>query len=313
MAEKLKNAFLVRGSTPKSTAKAYLYLFPALLILSVFSFYPAIRGIMMAFYTEYTVVGGFTPISTGFDNFVYVFNDPLFIRAIRNTFVFVIGVVPATVILSLLIAMLLNAKIKGASVYRAIYFLPNVTSIVAVAIVWNWIYHSQFGILNNFLGFFGIDPRPWLLHPDYAMTALIIMSIWRSLGFAIVVLLAGMQTINNDLYRAAKIDGANLWHRTMTVTIPMLSPTLFFVSIISVISSFRVFSEVFALFAQGGQAGLTAGPANSVMTAVFYIFMMFNQNWRFGVASAAATVLFVIIFIFTMIQMYVGKKLVHYK
>lgn len=291
--------------TLKSSLHAYLYLLPAMIIISTFSIYPIFRSFILAFNTDYNFFTG-AVYERGIDNFTYIFNDERFWIAIRNTFTFVIGVVPLTVLISLGIAMLLNNKIKGLAIYRSIYFLPFVTSVVAIASVWNFIFHTNYGLLNYFLGLFGIEAIAWLTDPNYSMTALIIMSIWRGLGFNIVILLAGLQTVNKGLYLAAKVDGANAWHRFTTVTIPMLSPTLFFISIMSIISSFRVFTEVFALF--NGRPGM----ANSALTVVYYVYQQFFENNRFGVASAAAIVLFVIIFIFTMIQMFVGKKLVHY-
>ena len=292
--------------TLKSTIKAYAYLFPALIIIIMFSIYPVIRSFLMSFYTDYNFFTD-TVYERGIDNFVYVFNDPNFRIALQNTFKFVIGVVPISILISLGIAMLLNNKIKGATIYRSIYFLPFVTSVVAIATVWNWIFHSNYGILNFLLGLIGIEGRNWITDPDYSMTALVIMSVWRGLGFNIVILLAGLQTVDKGLYLAAKVDGASAWHRFLTVTVPMLSPTLFFISIMSVISSFRVFTEVFALF--GGRPG----PGNSALTVVYYVYQKFYEEWQFGIASAAATILFAIIFMFTMIQMFVGKKLVHYK
>ena len=292
--------------TGKETFFAYLYLAPALVILGIFSIYPISRSFITGFWTDYNFFQREVN-AMGFDNFRYVFNDRLFRLALRNTFTFVLGVVPLSIIISLTLAILLNKGIKGATFFRSVYFLPFVTSTIAIASVWNWIYHTNHGIMNWFLGLFGMEPRMWLTHPDYAMTALVIMSIWSSLGFNIVIFLAGLQNVNKQLYLAAKVDGASSWHQFLTVTLPMISPSLFFVSIMSVIGSFRVFASVFALF-----PGNTPGPVNSAMTVVFYIYNQFWQNSRFGIASAAAMVLFFIIFAFTMLQMYIGKKLVHY-
>ena len=292
--------------TAKDTFFAYMYLMPALVILGVFSMFPIARSFITGFWTDYNFFQREVH-AMGFDNFSYVLNDRLFHLALRNTFTFVIGVVPLSIVISLFIALLLNKGVKGVTFFRSVYFLPFVTSTIAIASVWNWIYHTNHGVLNWFLGLFGAEPRMWLTHPNYAMTALIIMSIWSSLGFNIVIFLAGLQNVNKQLYLAAKVDGASSWHQFLTVTLPMLSPSLFFVSIISVIGSFRVFATVFALF-----PGNRPGIANSAMTVVFYIYDQFWGNSRFGIASAAALILFFIIFIFTMLQMYIGKKLVHY-
>ncbi|MCL1997556.1 MAG: sugar ABC transporter permease [Turicibacter sp.] len=295
----------VAKPTAKETFWALLYLSPALVILVIFSLYPVVRSFYTGFFTEYNF---FTHevMARGIDNFIFIFNDRLFILALRNTFIFVFGVVPISVAISLGLAILLNSGVKFAPFFRSVYLLPFVTSTIAIASVWNWIYHTNHGIMNWFLGLFGVDPIAWITHPDHAMTALVIMSIWSSLGFNIVIFLAGLQTVNKQLYLAAKVDGASAFHRFTTVTLPMISPSLFFVSVMSVIGSFRVFGSVFALFQS------TPGPVNSALTVVYYVYMQFYENWNFGVASAAALVLFAIIFIFTLIQMLVGRKLVHY-
>ena len=288
----------------KSTFKAYLYLFPALSIIVLFSFYPIIRSFDMAFHTDYHFIRQ-EVYARGIDNFVFLLNDPRFARAILNTAVFAFFVVPIQILISLAIAVMLNSNIKGKAVFRAIYFLPFVTSVVAVSMVWQFIFHTGNGVLNHFLLFFGFEAVSWLMDPDYALLSLIIMSIWRGLGFNIVILLAGLQNVDKGLYLAARVDGAKRINRFRTVTLPGLSPALFFLFIMGTISSFRVFTEVFALF--GGDPG----PGNSALTIVFYIVQSF-QNRSFGVSSAAAVVLFSIIFAITLIQMSIGRKLVHY-
>ena len=296
---------MVEKPTWSKTFKAFLYLTPALLILFVFNIYPIIRSFLMSFYTDYDYFNDIVH-AYGFDNFIAVFKDPNFITALKNTGIFVIGVVPISIALSLGIAVLLNNNIKFSGFFRTIYFLPFVTSVVAVAIVWSWIFHSDYGLLNFILGWFGIDPIAWLNHPKYAMPALIILSIWKGLGFNIIIFLAGLQSIGKHYYLAAKVDGASSWRRFTNITLPLLSPTLFFVSIISIINGFKVFDEVFALF--NGRPG----PANSALTVVYYIYQKFYEEWQFGLASTAAFVLFIIIFIFTIIQLIIGRRFVHY-
>ncbi|MFP7495267.1 sugar ABC transporter permease [Terribacillus saccharophilus] len=291
--------------TWKSTLKGYLYLLPALLILGVFSIYPIVKSFLMSFYVDYNFFTD-TVNAYGLENFTNLFQDPNFITALKNTGIFVIGVVPLSIVISLAIAVLLNSKIKLSGFFRTIYFLPFVTSVVAVAIVWSWIFHSDYGLLNYALGLFGIDPINWLTDPTYAMPSLIILSIWKGLGFNIIIFLAGLQNIGNQYYLAAKVDGASAWNRFKNITLPLLSPTMFFVSIISIINAFKVFDEIFALF--NGRPG----PANSALTVVYYVYQKFYQEWQFGMASAAAFVLFIIIFLFTIIQLLVGKKFVHY-
>ncbi|RLL46967.1 sugar ABC transporter permease [Oceanobacillus piezotolerans] len=296
---------MLEKPTWKSTLKGFLYLLPALLILIIFNIYPIIRSFLMSFYTDYDYFNDIVH-EYGFDNFIAIFQDPNFITALKNTGIFVLGVVPISIFLSMGIAVLLNNKIKLAGFFRTIYFLPFVTSVVAVSIVWSWIYHSDYGLLNYFLGWFGIDPIAWLNDPNYAMPALIIMSIWKGLGFNIIIFLAGLQNIGEQYYLAAKVDGASAWKRFTNITLPLLSPTIFFVSIISIINGFKVFDEVFALF--NGRPG----PANSALTVVYYIYQKFYEEWQFGLASTAAFVLFIIIFIFTIIQLVIGRRFVHY-
>lgn len=285
--------------------KAYLYLLPALLIISIFILYPMVKSFLMAFYTDYDYFKDDVK-AYGVDNFIYLWNDSEFHLALKNTFIFVLGVVPTSIIISLWIAILLNSKINFKGFFRTVYFIPFVTSVVAVSIVWRWIFHSDYGLLNYFLGFIGIQPIEWLESAKYSMPALIILSIWKGLGYNIIILLAGLQNINDAYYRAARIDGANIWNRFVHVTLPGLAPTLFFISIISVINGFKVFDEIYALF--GGKPGI----ANSSLTVVYYVFNKFYGEWEFGVASAAAYVLFIIIFIFTLVQLYIGKKKITY-
>ncbi|MFL2072420.1 carbohydrate ABC transporter permease [Marinilactibacillus psychrotolerans] len=242
----------------------------------------------------------------GISNFIEVLQDPEFILAIRNTFIFVLGVVPASIIISLGIAVLLN-KIKVLSgFFRSIYFLPFVTSTVAISIVWSWIYHSRFGLMNYALGLLGIEPIEFLTDPKYSMLALVIMAIWKGLGFNIILFLVGLNNIDENYYSAAKIDGARGWERFTNITIPLLGPTMFLVSVMGVINSFKVFDEVFALFQS------RPGPAGSALTVVYYIFQKFYQESQYGIAAAAGIVLFLIILVFTLIQMAFNKKFVHY-
>ncbi len=291
--------------TVLSTLKALLYLLPALIILGVFNIYPIIKSFLISLYTDYDYFNDIVN-EYGFDNFVYIFNDSEFWLSMKNTIIFVLGVVPLSIVISLGIAILLNSKIKFKGLFRTIYFIPFVTSVVAVSIVWRWIFHSNYGILNYFLGWFGVSPIEWLTDPTWAMPSLIILSIWKGLGYNIVIFLAGLQNINQQYYLAARIDGASPWKRFLNITVPLLSPTTFFISIVSIINSFKVFDEVFALF--DGKPG----PAYSAQTVVYYIFEKFYNEWEFGIASAAAYVLFIVIFIFTLIQLYIGKRKVTY-
>lgn len=288
----------------KSTLKAWLYLLPMMLIILTFNIYPIFRSFMMSFYTEFNFYTQ-EALSYGTGNFMTIFQDPQFWLATRNTFIFVLGVVPASIIISLAIAVLLN-NIKWLSgFFRSVYFLPFVTSTVAISIVWRWLYHSQYGLVNYFLSLIGIDAIQFLNDPDYAMLGLVIMAIWRGLGFNIILFLVGLNNIDQSYYAAAKIDGAKGGQRFLNITLPLLGPTTFLVSVMGVINSFKVFDEVFALFNN------QPGPLNSTLTVVYYIFQKFYQENNYGVATAAGIILFLIILLFTLIQMFINRRFVH--
>lgn len=291
--------------TLKSTGKALLYLLPMLIITITFNIYPIINSFLMSFYKDYDFYTDKVR-SWGFDNFVYLWQDPDFHLAVRNTLIFVVGVVPVTVILSLVIALLLNQIHFLSGFFRTVYFLPFVTSTVAIAMVWNWIYHSDYGLMNYFLGWFGIHPINWLTDPHWSLLALIIMSVWKNLGFNIILFLVGLNNIDQGYYRAAEIDGANAWQRFWNVTIPMISPITFLVSVNGVIGSFKVFDQIFALF--NGRPG----PAKADLTIVYYLYEKFYTEYKYPVAAASGVVLFFLILLVTLVQMWYSRKHVHY-
>jgi multiple sugar transport system permease protein len=289
----------------KSTAKAALYLLPMLVITITFNIWPIINSFLMSLYTKYDFYTDKVS-AWGFDNFVYLWNDPDFHLAVRNTLVFVVGVVPITVILSLIIALLLNQVKIISGFFRTVYFLPFVTSTVAIAMVWNWMFHSNYGLINYFMGWFGIHPINWLTDPHYALLALIIMSIWKSLGFNIILFLVGLNNIDHGYYEAAEIDGANARQRFWNITIPMLSPITFLVSANGIIGSFKVFDEIFALF-QG-----TPGPGKADLTIVYYLYQKFYTEYKYPIAAASGVVLFFLILLVTLVQLWYSRKHVHY-
>ncbi len=290
--------------TLKSSIKAYLYLIPALSVIGVFVIYPLIKSFEMSFYDKYDYFKD-KVYSYGINNYKTVLSDPTFWHAMKNTMIFVVGVVPISIIISMLIALMLNSKIRFGALFRTCFFMPYVTSLVAVSIVWRWIYHKDYGVLNYLLGIIGIHPISWLNNPDISMIALIILAIWKNIGYNVIIFLAGLQTIDKQYELAAQIDGAHYFRRVWHIIIPLLSPTTFFVTIVSVISSFKIFDEVYALFNAGG--GM-AGPSDSALTAVFYIFRKFYGEWNFGVASAASFILFLVIMIFTGLQFYYSRN-----
>ncbi|KRL52610.1 MAG: sugar ABC transporter permease [Furfurilactobacillus sp.] len=291
--------------TIKSTLIAFAYLAPMLIITLVFNIYPIFKSFAMSFYTKYDF---FTDkvSALGWANYKFIFSDPDFYLSVRNTLIFVLGVVPFSVLLSLIIALLLHRVRFLAGLFKTAYFLPFVTSTVAISLVWQWIYNDQYGLLNAFLSHFGVHPIDWLNDPHWAMPALIIMTIWKGLGFNIILFLVGLSNIDKRYDQVAQIDGANAWQRFIHVTLPLLSPMTFLVSVTSVISGFKVFDEIFVLF------GGSPGPGKSTLTIVFYLYQKFYSEWKYGIAAASGVVLFLLILVVTIIQFWYSRKHVHY-
>ena len=231
----------------------------------------------------------------GIDNYTKLFKDPLFWQALKNTFYFVIVAGPLSVFVSLFTAVLLNSKFAiFKSLFRLSYFLPVVTTLVAVSIVWRFIYNPHFGFLNYLLGLFNISPIDWLGNPTWAMPSIIIMAVWKNFGYNMIIFTAGLQNIPEQLYEAADIEGANNWQKFYKITLPMLAPTTLFISIITLIGFFQLFAEPF-IMTQGG-------PLNSTLSIVQYMYREGFRWWNMGYSAALAFVLFIIIFIGTIIQ-----------
>lgn len=286
-------------------SKGFLYILPSLLILSVFQIYPVIKVLMMSFYTKFDYIKDIV-YERGFDNYVYVLTDGDFYLALRNTFLYVVIAVPLSIGLAIFIAILLNQKLKLKNFFRSVYFLPFVTSTVAISVGWRWIFNSDQGLVNLTLNTLGFSSKQFLKGPEYTMPLLILLSIWKSLGYNVVIILAGLQNIDDRYYYAAKVDGAGKWNIFREITLPLLSPIILFLSITSIIRGFKLFDEIFVLYDK------SPGPLKSGMTIVYYIFNKFYMNWQFAVASSAAFILFIIILIFTLIQFKIAKKKVHY-
>ena len=196
--------------------------------------------------------------------------------------------------ISLTVAMLMNQRLRGVNFLRTLFFLPSITSFVAIAMVWQWIYHPQFGLINFLLSKLGLSPLPWLTHPNTALLSIMIMTIWMSIGYQMVIFLAGLQGIPEYLYDAARIDGASVWHRFCHITFPMLTPTTFFILVTSVISSFQVFTSVYVM--------TEGGPSRSTDVVVYHIYQNAWEYLKMGSASAMSWVLFMIILFATIIQ-----------
>lgn len=255
---------------------------------------------------------GWAMESVGWDNFARVFRDPDFAKALLNTTIYVAVSVPTTLLLALLLATLLNRAVRGKALLRLASFLPYITPIVAITMVWAWIYDRNYGLLNYFLGtvagWFGAEFNliNWLNDPRWTKPALIIMSVWRFMGYQALILLAGMQGIDREYYEAARVDGAGplaVWRK---ITVPMVTPQMFFLLIISLIGSFKIFEEVLILL-QG------PGPQKSALTVVYYVFTKAFDSGHYGLASAASVILFAVIFALSLFQLTVVQKRVHYE
>jgi multiple sugar transport system permease protein len=281
---------------------AGLFLLPNLIGFLIFTAIPVGAAFVLAFYDYDLLLGASW---AGLENFREMFTtDEVFRAALFNTVYFTAVSVPLSVVLGLATAMLVNQALRGIVIFRSIFLLPYVTVTVALSLVWKWIYLPDIGLINSVLGVFGIDGPPWLTSGTWAMPALILMSVWKGFGYNMVIFLAGLQSIPEHLYDAAKVDGATAWRRFLNVTLPLLSPTTFFVVVISVISSFQVFDQ--ALIMTNG------GPGTATTTLVLYIYQKGFQSFDMGYAAAVALVLFAAIFVFTVIQFMFQRRWVTY-
>ncbi|GAB2672135.1 carbohydrate ABC transporter permease [Paenibacillus thermoaerophilus] len=240
----------------------------------------------------------------GLDNYVQVFQDEKSLMSIKNVFRFIIGYLPLVLVFGLLFAVLLNRKMRGVKLYRAIVFIPVITSWIAVSIVWKWILNGKSGLLNYVLSLAGIEGPVWLQDFFWAMPAVIMVTVWKDAGFVAIILLAGLQDISEDYYEAAHLDGAGSTYRFFNITLPLLTPALFFVITISLINAFQLFDQVMIL--------TNGGPAGSTSTLVEQVYKNAFQNHKMGFAAAQSWVLFLIIFAVTYLQYQLQKRWVTY-
>ena len=282
----------------------YGFIAPVTLGLIVFYFYPFFQVIIDSFYK----IGSFDKRMglVGFDNYRKMFTDEQMWGTLRNTFEYVIIIVPVTVIFSLLIAVLLNTKVKGISIFRVIYFLPAITMAAAVSMVWRWIFNGDYGILNAMLIAMGKEPVMWLNGKSTALLSICIVSIWGNIGYYMIILLAGIQGISKGYYEAADIDGANAFQKFFKITLPLITPTLFYVVIMIIISTFQTFDGIYLMI------GTKANAIKYTQSVVMYFYRQAFDYSNKGYASAIAVFLFVIIMAITALQMKVQKKWVNY-
>ena len=271
---------------------------PSLVGMGAFYILPVVSSFVLSF-SKWDLL---TPIQwIGIGNYTTALADPTVQQALRNTLTFILGYLPAVVALGLGLALLLNRKLPGRTVFRAIYFVPVVTSWVAVSLVWKWLLNPQYGLINFGLSLIGIKGPGWLFDPNWAMAGIILTTVWKDIGFVTVIYLAGLQEIPENLGEAADIDGATPWQRFWTITWPMLAPTTFFVTTISLISSFQVFDQVFVM--TGG------GPIGATTTMVQLIYKNAFAYSQMGYASAISWILFALIFVITLAQNILQKRL----
>ena len=293
-----------RPSIPsEANTAAWFFLAPALLLIFVFFFLPVAASLVLSV-TDFDLYGIAEPGNTrfvGLQNYSHLLETPDFWAALRNTFYFAFVGGPLTIAVALGAALLLSSKlVRFKGFFRTIYFTPFVTTLVAVAIVWRYLYHTRYGLFNYALSYIGIGPIDWLGDPHWAMPAIILMAVWKSFGYNMLIFIAGLQSIPEELYDAAEIDGAGAFRRFFSITLPMLMPTLVFVSVVTMIGYFQLFAEPYVM-TQGG-------PLRSTTSVVLLMYEEGFRWWRMGYAAAIAFVLFVVILIATLLQFRLQKE-----
>jgi multiple sugar transport system permease protein len=275
---------------------AYLFIAPNFLGVLVFIAFP----VFFALYMSFQDWNGVTPPRfVGLGNFHEIFTDPIVWRTLKNTAIYTLLTVPTGVVFSLGVAVLLHQRVRGLALFRSAMFIPVVTSALAVAVIWKWIFDYDNGLINDVLSLLNLNQIPWLGDPMWAMIGLAIMGMWQGFGLTAVILLAALQSVPTTLLEAAAIDGAGAWRRFWSITLPLIAPAMLFVTITSFIASFQVFAQVY--YMTGG------GPNYGTYVMNFLIYQRAFQQNRFGSASALAYILFAIIFVVTMVQLRLGR------
>lgn len=279
-----------------------LFVGPNLFLFSLFSYWPMIENVRLS--TQNWDLLSPVRIDVGLDNFRYLFTNSTFHQVLWNTLYFTAGAVGISLVLGLLVALLMNQRLRWRNGARAIVFAPYMLSGAAIGIVWSYIFDPRFGLIAEMLGWLNIGSPNWLTRPEWAMPAIIIVYVWKNLGFTSVIFLAGLQAIPKDLYDAAKIDGANVWWRFRSVTLPMLSPIAFFLVVTSILSTFQSFDII--------QVMTAGGPVDATNTLIYYVYEQGFVAFNAGRSAAAALVLFVLMMIITLVQLRYSEDKVHY-
>ncbi|MES2123260.1 MAG: sugar ABC transporter permease [Gemmatimonadota bacterium] len=281
----------------------WAFVTPALVLIGVFFAIPVAGAFILSFtdFDLYSIANLGNTRMVGLKNYHDLATSPLFWTALRNTLYFVMVGGPLSAAVSLAAAVLVNAKmVRFKPFFRSAFFAPWVTTLVAMALVWRYIYHPQYGLLNAGLALLGIGPVDWLGDPHWAMPSLILLSVWKNFGYNMLVFLAGLQAIPEELYEAAALDGAGAWRRFRHVTLPMLGPTFVFVGVVTMIASFQIFSEPYVM-TQGG-------PLKSTLTLVLYMYEEGFRWWRLGFSASIAVVLFLLTLVGTLIQLRIQRR-----
>ncbi|MBK9715155.1 MAG: sugar ABC transporter permease [Kouleothrix sp.] len=291
--------------------EAYLFLLPSLLGFLLFIVGPVIASLGLSF-VRWNLLN--PPEFVGASNYVEIFTrDPVFVQSFWNTMFYTVAIVPLQLAAGLTVALALNQGLRGVKIYRLIYFMPVVSSVVAAALVFQWMFNRDFGIISALFWGLGdltglpIAPPDWLNSSFWAKPAIALLTVWKNMGFTMVIYLAGLQAVPEELYDAAKVDGASGWQRFRSITLPLISPTTFFLLIIQMIGAFQLFSEPFVMTRGQG------GPAHATVSIVFYIYQTAFTYSQMGKASAIAWVLFAFIFVCTLIQNWLQRRWVHYE
>jgi multiple sugar transport system permease protein len=280
---------------------ALLFLSPTLIIFSAFILFPVFFSFYLSFH-KWNMFGGETTF-IGFDNYIRMFKNPEFWQVLKNTAIYTIGTIPLNMALALWVAFILNKKIIGKRFLRTAFFAPVIISPVAAAVIWRWLYDPNFGLINYFISSLGFSPVNWLNEPTAAMFALIIVGVWKTFGVNMVLFSAGLSGIPESYYEAADLDGAGRWDKFWNITVPLLSPTTFFIMIMSMISSFQVFDIVYVL--------TSGGPLGSTKVLVFYVYEYAFKFFEMGYSSAISYFLFAVLFMLTMLQIRYMKNKVY--
>ena len=275
----------------------YLFILPAAAVLLVFFFIPFFQTIWLSFFDYSSSI--YNPTYSGIDNYIKLFKEPIFYKVMFNTFMYLFIAVPFLVTFPLFIAILINQKIRGITLYKILIYLPVIVSIVVASIAFKWLYAGQ-GILNYLLSLFHIEQIGWLVDPKWALFSVAMVTVWKGIGYYMMIYLASLMSVPQDLYEACDIDGANFIQKHLTVTIPHIMPTIALVSTISTISAMKVFAEIYVM--------TKGGPLNSSKTIVYYIYERAFENLDLGYASALAVILLIIVMIFSLINILCFEK-----